>query len=434
MNNRECTITECLEYHANCNLDVEDGCEVSLLDDSHNCGECSLNCGALQNVNDTSCINGQCVINDCDDGFIDCNDNIADGCEVLTTSYPTNCGRCGECGADVLPTSVLQAECITKVIVGKRVGSCVIVECAEGTEDCNENVEDGCETITSQINPECGPCGVYCNNPPPNPSPNPSDENNSSNNNNNTNVYENTPGNTETNNTTTNTTTPSNNGSNGGGNVGDSNDPPVDIISYNTLDQQIVEIPPKVNVLISQIGDPSTQVVFNNEVVVAYDPAALSTSSTSYQSTVSIVVETTTYDIPPPEGSDFISSVTSITIVDSGSGNATSGNEGSSVQLEQPIKICLVIDNPLDSKSENDACLAYADTSKNKWVCEDKCLSYHKSSDNGTTWACGKTVHFSFISLLRIIFIYLSYFTTGAFDGLYCSFWRNSEWRKMWRR
>ncbi len=60
--------------------------------DLMSCGACGRTCGAGQ-----SCITGSCRLTMCPagSGFADCNAMSADGCEVLTSSDPRNCGACG---------------------------------------------------------------------------------------------------------------------------------------------------------------------------------------------------------------------------------------------------------------------------------------------------------------------------------------------------
>ena len=121
----------CLEGTADCNANIFDGCETSLLTTS-NCGSCGNVC-SLPHATST-CIqvpynyyyyyyysNIECAILDCDQGYFDCNLNDADGCESF-------------------------AKCITS--------------CPEGTIDCDSN--GSCETnIYTDVN-NCGFCNNIC--------------------------------------------------------------------------------------------------------------------------------------------------------------------------------------------------------------------------------------------------------------------------------
>jgi hypothetical protein len=120
---------------------TEDCCEGACVDlrfDSKNCRTCGHGCPG------TTCDNSSCT-NTCAQGFIDCNHNVVDGCEVNPAVDPQNCGNCGiACG--------FQLECVA--------GYCV---CPVGTADCDGVKENGCETDTSSDKGSCGACGKACN-------------------------------------------------------------------------------------------------------------------------------------------------------------------------------------------------------------------------------------------------------------------------------
>jgi hypothetical protein len=61
--------------------------------DLANCGQCGSVC-SFANATAT-CQNGSCVLGACNDGFADCDGDPSTGCEVDTTTDPTNCGGCG---------------------------------------------------------------------------------------------------------------------------------------------------------------------------------------------------------------------------------------------------------------------------------------------------------------------------------------------------
>jgi len=61
--------------------------------DPNNCGGCQLVCQPGPNSY-ASCVNGQCTIT-CDPGFADCDANMNNGCETGINSDPNNCGACG---------------------------------------------------------------------------------------------------------------------------------------------------------------------------------------------------------------------------------------------------------------------------------------------------------------------------------------------------
>lgn len=86
----ECTIGQCNEGYANCNELDEDGCEVDLLTDPNHCGGCGIVCD-LANASST-CMDGECVIESCNDGFADYNGEALDGCESEEVP-PWSCGE-----------------------------------------------------------------------------------------------------------------------------------------------------------------------------------------------------------------------------------------------------------------------------------------------------------------------------------------------------
>jgi len=105
-----CALTACTVGFADCDGRPDNGCEVGIARDATNCGGCGITCTVDQvcvngactckNCNypnaKTRCINQQCSFDKCVAGFADCNGDIPkDGCEVDTTSDPSNCGACG---------------------------------------------------------------------------------------------------------------------------------------------------------------------------------------------------------------------------------------------------------------------------------------------------------------------------------------------------
>ena len=147
-----CVIVTCDPGYADCDGVVGNGCEINTQSSNGNCGSCGNNCGALPNVNSTSCSGGGCVINTCDPGFADCDGLVGNGCEVNTQSSTGNCGGCGtDCG--VLP-NVNVTSCSG--------GGCVINSCDAGYGNCDGVVGNGCEANTQTNNAHCGSCGNNC--------------------------------------------------------------------------------------------------------------------------------------------------------------------------------------------------------------------------------------------------------------------------------
>lgn len=106
--------------------------------DANNCRMCGHGCPG------TTCDGSSCT-NTCAQGFIDCNRNVVDGCEVNPAIDPKNCGNCGiVCGFGL--------ECVE--------GYCV---CPAGTADCDGVKDNGCEVDISSDKGSCGGCGKACN-------------------------------------------------------------------------------------------------------------------------------------------------------------------------------------------------------------------------------------------------------------------------------
>lgn len=140
-----CTISSCNGGFGDCNTDSADGCETSTrtLTD---CGDCGVAC-ATPNATPT-CAMGTCAVEACDAGFEDCNMDASDGCEA-TLDTLTDCGGCG------VPCDVPGA---TETCAS---GTCELVACEPGFDDCNMDPADGCEVALDTLT-DCGACGVAC--------------------------------------------------------------------------------------------------------------------------------------------------------------------------------------------------------------------------------------------------------------------------------
>jgi hypothetical protein len=63
-----------------------DGVCVDLSTDAANCGECGNTCAPKRGTG--ACSMGECAVEACDDGFVDCNGEPADGCEAKDDGLP----------------------------------------------------------------------------------------------------------------------------------------------------------------------------------------------------------------------------------------------------------------------------------------------------------------------------------------------------------
>ena len=87
----------CEALKADCDGDDDNGCEVDIAVDQQNCGRCGSVCADGPRSSAT-CSGGVCKLT-CEQGFSDCDKNVANGCEADTRIDDANCGLCGNsCG------------------------------------------------------------------------------------------------------------------------------------------------------------------------------------------------------------------------------------------------------------------------------------------------------------------------------------------------
>ncbi|MEK6607322.1 MAG: hypothetical protein AABZ30_06630, partial [Myxococcota bacterium] len=100
-----------------------------------------------ENANGTTVCTAVCVPA-CADGFGDCDGDANDGCEQ-SLATDDHCGTCDT------PCDLPSAD------ESCALGTCQVVFCAPGTEDCNALDADGCErSLTTTL--DCGDCGAAC--------------------------------------------------------------------------------------------------------------------------------------------------------------------------------------------------------------------------------------------------------------------------------
>lgn len=142
--------SKCKAQFANCNGPIEEGCDTNIYTDD-NCGGCGNVCPADQHCRVNAETNfPECM---CEPGLTFCQQrcagSICTGQCVDVTSDLGNCGACGASCGDILGNS----RC--------SYGACVH-ECPKGTEDCNNSLADGCEVDTDGDPRNCGGCGRAC--------------------------------------------------------------------------------------------------------------------------------------------------------------------------------------------------------------------------------------------------------------------------------
>ena len=143
-----CIVTGCIAGFADCNKLPADGCEANLGTDPLNCGGCGTTC-SFPNAN-PSCSNGTCSFSSCNASYADCDKMLADGCEINTQADLKNCGGCGNTCSLANATQ----KC--------ALGACAILMCNANYADCDQVVADGCEVNTQTDVKNCGACAMAC--------------------------------------------------------------------------------------------------------------------------------------------------------------------------------------------------------------------------------------------------------------------------------
>lgn len=146
-----CITSPCPSGLLNCNNVAGDGCEVDLASNIQHCGGCGRVCGTT-NTLDAGCVDGGCVL-ECFSGYEDCDRNAANGCEGRLLDDPTNCGRCGRV-CDASADNAGGQSCAS--------GRCYYGYCLTGFLDCDGDRSNGCEIDARSDNRNCGACGLVC--------------------------------------------------------------------------------------------------------------------------------------------------------------------------------------------------------------------------------------------------------------------------------
>lgn len=124
-------------------------CVDPLVDLDH-CGGCDNACPDLDNAEDV-CVDGMCGLGMCDDGFGNCNGNIADGCET-NGSCACEPGEMQSCYTG-LPNTENVGECQSGTQVcndeGTAFGPCM-GEVLPETEVCANNKDDNCDGVVDE--------------------------------------------------------------------------------------------------------------------------------------------------------------------------------------------------------------------------------------------------------------------------------------------
>lgn len=148
-----CIGTECVWPRATCDDGSIARCNIDLLTDNDNCGECGNKCGSYKPLSmGTQCTEGKCRPFCTDSARQDCNGRLEDGCESNVLRDRNNCGQCGNQCPEGLSCENGACACSYPEVVQN--GACV---CGYGTVLC-----DGYCTDVSIDNWNCGSCGIVC--------------------------------------------------------------------------------------------------------------------------------------------------------------------------------------------------------------------------------------------------------------------------------
>src|SRR5262249_10538317 len=156
-----CYIRACNFGFDDCDGNEQNGCEKPVLSDSLNCGACGAPCAPVPHARN-NCINGACQLVSCDLGFFDCNGNLGDGCETSVVSDANNCGVCGnKCGPGLV---CIQAICTCPQCILPNAKSacvnlkCAVAQCNNNWGDCDGQPQNGCEQDLTVDARNCGQC------------------------------------------------------------------------------------------------------------------------------------------------------------------------------------------------------------------------------------------------------------------------------------
>ncbi|AKT43705.1 protein kinase domain-containing protein [Chondromyces crocatus] len=159
-----CKVTRCAPGHDDCDGYFANGCETDLRESKEHCGACGNACTPGPGVVDAFCKAATCRVGKCMPGRADCDLQVDNGCETDLASDPANCGACGRSCAPGL--GVASVVCVS--------GQCRIGACSAERLACGGTGENGCTCafasppdadVESDASPDLPPL------PPPAPFP-----------------------------------------------------------------------------------------------------------------------------------------------------------------------------------------------------------------------------------------------------------------------
>ena len=163
---RGCYITACDFGWDDCDMDPTNGCETAVSSDAKNCGGCGMGCAGVPNAQ-VVCANASCAVQSCNAGFLDCDHNGNNGCEVDARADASNCGQCGNTCRQGLVCRASLCTCPQCMIPNASSrcdpnNNCVLDQCNPGYADCDNNPKNGCEVNIAYDAANCGSCGTAC--------------------------------------------------------------------------------------------------------------------------------------------------------------------------------------------------------------------------------------------------------------------------------
>lgn len=138
----------CAQDRANCDRDVTNGCEVDLTTNL-NCGACGNACSGGTPVCAMRAVDGG-TVRLCSNG---CDPSAPTRCGmscVDTDQSPAHCGGCD------------RRCTVPRATAGCAAGRCTVASCEQGFLDCDGDATNGCEVEGTSSVTHCGACGRAC--------------------------------------------------------------------------------------------------------------------------------------------------------------------------------------------------------------------------------------------------------------------------------
>jgi hypothetical protein len=134
----------------NCDGDPTNGCEVNIRADKNHCGDCGNQC-----PDGWVCEQGACV-------DLCLKQGLPDTCNGKCTNLSYDDANCGTCGTVCDPTGPDLPALPADMAYGCVGGACGIPKCrVQNKANCNGVLSDGCE-VTLHTNDDCSGCGDIC--------------------------------------------------------------------------------------------------------------------------------------------------------------------------------------------------------------------------------------------------------------------------------